>query len=566
MLLASTMQPEPITGAELFVEALESYGVTHLFGNPGTTELPIMRAIAGSDLEYILGLHEDIAVGMAGGYASARRYHSHYDSSINPLGVVNLHVAPGLAHGLGNVQNAAWSGAPLLVTAGNHSTDFQYEEPILSGELAGMVDEYCKMSAEIRDVSNIPTMVRRAVKTALTPPMGPVFLGLPMDVMSAETTDSPERLGAVPSPGRGDAAQIEAASQALEAAKDPVLVLGDRVARAGPGAIEAGVSLAEATGSAVYSEMNTCEINFPPEHDQWVSYLSPDPEMGRVAFGSDVLVFVGCTTNTPYIPYDDPYIPSDATIVDVSVDEADVAKNKPADVAVIGGLEEVMREIANQVDISEDKCNKRQQRIPERRNEILSLLDVSREDRSDGAISKEALADALADVGPDSYVLNESNTSKFALLSRWEPGPEQFVSNKNGGLGYSLPATVGAAVAHREQGSDRSVVGFLGDGSYLYYPQSLYSAARYNLDLTVVVPNNENYRILKDGMLDIYGGTDDDHDYVGMDFDPAVDIAANAESHGASGYRVSKRSNLVETLTSAIGSANPTVVDAKIHD
>ncbi|RLM83918.1 thiamine pyrophosphate-binding protein [Halobellus sp. Atlit-38R] len=560
------MQFEPITGAELFVEALESYGVTHLFGNPGTTELPIMRATAGSDLEYILGLHEDIAVGMAGGYASARRYHSHYDSSINPLGVVNLHVAPGLAHGLGNVQNAAWSGAPLLVTAGNHSTDFQYEEPILSGELAGMVDEYCKMSAEIRDVSNIPTMVRRAVKTALTPPMGPVFLGLPMDVMSAETTDSPERLGAVPSPGRGDAAQIEAASQALEAAKDPVLVLGDRVARAGPGAIEAGISLAEATGSPVYSEMNTCEINFPPEHDQWVSYLSPDPDMGRVAFDSDVLVFVGCTTNTPYIPYDDPYIPSDATIVDVSVDEADIAKNKPADVAVIGGLEEVMREIANQVDISEDKCNKRQQRIPERRNEILSLLDVSREDRSDGAISKEALADALADVGPDSYVLNESNTSKFALLSRWEPGPEQFVSNKNGGLGYSLPATVGAAVAHREQGSDRSVVGFLGDGSYLYYPQSLYSAARYNLDLTVVVPNNENYRILKDGMLDIYGGTDDDHDYVGMDFDPAVDIAANAESHGASGYRVSKRSNLVETLTSAIGSANPTVVDAKIHD
>ena len=203
------MQSENMTGAELLLDALESYGVTHLFGNPGTTELPIMRAVANSDLKYVLGLHEDIAVGMAGGYASARRYQSHHDPSVTPLGVVNLHVAPGLAHGLGNVQNASWSGAPLLVTAGNHSTDLQPEEPILSGELAGMVEEYCKLSAEISDVSNIPMMVRRAVKTALTPPMGPVFLGLPMDVMEAETTDTPDRLGDIPSPGRGSKSQID---------------------------------------------------------------------------------------------------------------------------------------------------------------------------------------------------------------------------------------------------------------------------------------------------------------------------------------------------------------------
>jgi benzoylformate decarboxylase len=560
------MHSEHSTGAELFVEALESYGVTHLFGNPGTTELPIMRAIADSDLTYILGLHEDIAVGMAGGYASARRYQSHHDESVMPLGVVNLHVAPGLAHGLGNIQNAAWSGTPLLVTAGNHSTDFQHEEPILSGELAGMVDEYCKLSAEINDVSNIPTMVRRAVKTALTPPMGPVFLGLPMDVMSAETTDDPERLGAVPSPGRGDTSQIEAAVAALESGDDPVLVLGDRVARAGPDAIDAAVSLAEATGCAVYSEMNTCEINFPPDHEQWVSYLTPDPEMGRAAFDADTLVFVGCTTNTPYIPYEEPYIPSEATVIDIDVDDADIAKNNPADVAIVGDPASVMQEIADSVAVSEQHRRARTGDLADRRSEAASFLGVETESGSDGEISKEMLAEALADAAPNSYLLNESNTSKFALLSRMRPGPEQFVSNKNGGLGYSLPATVGAAVAHRQGDTGRQVVGFIGDGSYLYYPQTLYSAARYDLDLTVVVPNNRNYRILKDGMLDIYGGSDDDYEYVGMDFDPAVDLAANAESHGANGYRVAEESELVETLTAAIESAEPAVVDVPVRD
>jgi benzoylformate decarboxylase len=560
------MTTDDSTGADLFVEALEQYGVTHLFGNPGTTELPIMRAIADSSLEYVLGLHEDIAVGMAGGYAATRRYHSHHDD-VFPLGVVNLHVAPGVAHGLGNVQNAAWTGAPLLVTAGNHSTDFQHEEPILSGDLVAMVEEYCKWSAEVEDVSALPTMVRRAVKKAMTPPTGPVFLGLPMDVMMADTTASPERLGQIPRGGRGAPESISEAAAALEAADEPVLVLGDHVARAGHEAIDAAVALAEATGAAVYSEMVTCEISFPPGHDQWVSFVSPGAEMAREVFNTDLLVFVGCSTNTPYIPYDEPYIPADATSIHVNADDSEIGKNHPADVAIVGETRDVMRELATAVDVPERERARRKEHIPTRRETAADYLHVDRDDRPDGSISKAALADALADVVPDGYVVNESNTSKYALLTRWQLEPEQFISNKNGGLGYSLPATVGAAVAMDEREVDtRPVVGFIGDGSYLYYPQALYSAARYDLDLTVVVPDNRNYRILKDGMLNIYGGTDDDHEYVGMDFDPGVDIVANAESHGAEALRVADRAELEETVTEAVARDGPVVVDALIHD
>ena len=215
------------TGADLFVDALAEYGVTHVFGNPGTTELPVVHAIADSEIEYILGLHEDIAVGMAGGYAQTRRYHAHHDDTVLPLGVANLHTTPGLAHGLGNLYAAKVAGAPLLVTAGNHSTDFRHEEPILSGNLLRLTRQFCKQSHEVLDVSAVPTMVRRAVRTALTPPTGPVFLGLPLDTMLAETDADPERLGSIPTAGGGDAMAIEHAADLLVAADAPVLVVGD---------------------------------------------------------------------------------------------------------------------------------------------------------------------------------------------------------------------------------------------------------------------------------------------------------------------------------------------------
>ena len=185
------------TGGELFVSTLAQYGVTYVFGNPGTTELPVVHALADSDIEYVLGLHEDIAVGMASGYASTRRYHAHGqhrgadgNREVLPLGVANLHLAPGLAHGLGNLYAAAVAGAPVLVTAGNHSRDFRHEEPILSGDLVGMVEGFTKWADEVRSVETLPTMVRRAVRTALTPPTGPVFLALPLDEMLAPTSAS----------------------------------------------------------------------------------------------------------------------------------------------------------------------------------------------------------------------------------------------------------------------------------------------------------------------------------------------------------------------------------------
>ena len=560
------------TGADLFVDALERYGVEYVFGNPGTTELPVMEALADSDLEYVLGLHEDVAVGMAAGYAQTRRYHGHHDADVTPVGVANLHTAPGTAHGLGNLLNAKFTGAPLVVTAGHHSTDFRHEEPILAGDLVEMTDQYCKWSAEVLDVDALPTMLRRAFRVALSPPTGPVFLGLPMDVTMAETDADPERLGEIPNAGRGDPGQIERAADLLVDAEGAVLVVGDGIARSGEDAVGAAVDLAEAAGMRVHGEILACEVDFPTGHDQWVSYIPPDEDLAATIMSTDVLVLAGTSTNTTLTAHERDLVSEDTTCVHLGDDAWQLGKNQPADAAVLGDPGLVMAELAERVGdrIDEGTVQRRLENVDVFKQMAAQQVEEMGEDGKpdDPRASKVELVDAMEAVAGDAYVVDEGVTSKYAMLTRWDFTPEQYVSNKGGGLGYGLPAAVGAAMAEadREDRQPRDVVGFVGDGSYLYYPQTMYSAARHDVDLTAVIPDNRNYRILKDNTLDIFGGDEDDHEFVGMDFDPPVDLPANAQSHGAEGRLVERPDEIKDALAEALESDGPVVLDVLVHD
>jgi benzoylformate decarboxylase len=558
------------TTADLFTDALERYGVEHVFGNPGTTELPVMDALADSDLEYVLGLHEDVAVGMAAGYAQTRRYHSHHDDSVCPLGVVNLHITPGLAHGLGNLYGASVAGVPLLVTAGNHSTDFRHEEPILSGDLEAMADQFCKWSAEVLDPDALPTMLRRAIRVALTLPTGPVFLGLPLDTMLAETDAEPERLGPIPTAGRGDARQIAHAAELLADAENPVLVVGDEVARAGHEAVDAAVAFAEATGARVHGEILACEIDFPTDHDQWVSYVPPDEQLAATLLNTDTLVFAGCSTNTTLTRHEAPLVPDDATCIHLSPDAWEVGKNQPADAAVIGDLDATLSELAELTAeaISEAEREARLERVGMMQTMASRQMEQMGDDtdESNPLASKAELVDTLREVAPDAYIVDEGVTAKYAMLTRWPMQAEQYVSNKGGGLGYGLPAAVGAAIAESMRPAPRDVLGFVGDGSYLYYPNALYSAVRHAADLTVVIPDNRNYRILNDNAVELFGADESELEFVGMDFQPPVDIPANAESHGARGERIEDPNRIAEAVERALNRSGPDVLDVAVHD
>ncbi len=553
------------TGADLFVDALETYGVRHLFGNPGTTEVPIIHALEDSPVDYVLGLQEDIAVGMAAGYARTKTYHEAGDDSTPPVGVANLHVAPGVAHGLGNLYNAYRGGVPLVVTAGDHRTDVQHEEPALSGDLVAMADPYTKWSAEVSDVDTLPTMIRRAVRVALTPPTGPVFLSLPVDVMLAETDKRPERLGEIPTAGRGDLDSIERAARRVGAAEEVTLVVGDGVCRSGTDGVEATIDFAEAAGARVHGEILTAEIGFPTDHEQWVSYLSANAESSREFVDTDLLVLAGCSSNTPVSGSEEGFIPEETTCIHLGADPWQLGKNEPADTAIIGDPGEIMRELAPMVEerVGESERRKRLTRLEEVKN---SLGDGSIEGSDDPRMSKETLIDTMLETAPDAYIVDESLTSKYAMLGRATMKPRGWMGNKGGGLGYGLPASIGAALAESTRDTPRDVIGFIGDGSYLYYPQSIYTAARYDIDLTVVIPDNRNYRILKENTLAIMGGTEDDYEFIGMDFDPPVDIPMTARGHGAEAQLVESPDELEDALEASLASSDPVVLDTLVHD
>jgi benzoylformate decarboxylase len=563
------MSNDSYTGADLFVDTLSQYGISRVFGNPGTTELPVLNALADSDLEYILGLHEDIAVGMASGYASTRRYHSHHDPDITPASVVNLHITPGMAHGLGNLYAAKWAGTPLVVTAGNHELDFRHEEPLLSGDLEAMVEQFTKFSAEVTDVNALPLLLRRAFRTALTPPTGPVFLALPMDVMMSETDDNPERLGAIPNAGGGDPAQLEATADLLTEATDPALVVGDHVARSG--SVDSAVELAEATGTRVHGEILACEVDFPGDHDQWISYIPPNEGLASMLMNTDLLVFAGCSTNTTLLRHESDLVSDDTTCIHITNASREIGKHQPADAAIIGDPGLVMEDLAERVGdrLPDEKREKRLESVRTMKQSLASTIESMGEDETpedETRASKADLVDAMRSVAPDAYIIDEGVTAKYPLLTRWPMNEEQFISNKGGGLGYGLPASVGAAIAEAEREQPRDVVGYVGDGSYLYYPHTLYTAARYDLDLTVVIPDNRNYRILKDNTNEIFGGNDEDHTFIGMDFDPPVDIVANAESHGARAHLVETPDEIEGTFEEALSASGPDVLDVLVHD
>lgn len=561
------------TGADLFVDALSEYGVSRVFGNPGTTELPVLDALSESEVEYVLGLHEDIAVGMAAGYASMRRYQSHHSEpdAQPPVGVVNLHITPGVAHGLGNLYAAKHAGTPVVLTAGNHELDFRHEEPLLSGDLQAMTEQFTKESWEVTSVDALPLLLRRAFRTALTPPTGPVFLALPMDVMLTETSDSPERLGSISNSGSGDPAQLAGAADLLATADDPVLVVGDHVARAG--ATDNAVALAEATGARVHGEILACEVNFPSHHEQWISYLPPSESLASMLMSTDLLVLIGCSSNTTLLRHEDDLVGSETTCIQISNAAREIGTHQPADVAVIGDPGLVMDDLATRTRerIPEETRTDRLESVKTMKQSLSGTIESLGVDEPPEApdapqVSKADLVDAMREVVPDATIVDESVTSKFPLLTRWPMEKEQLLSNKGGGLGYGLPASVGAALAERERADPRDVIGFIGDGSYLYYPHAIYTAARYGLDLTVVIPDNRNYRILKDNTNTIFGGGDEDHTYVGMDFDPPVDIVANAESHGARGHLVEEPEALESVLERATSRSGTDVVDVFVHD
>ena len=274
-------------GRDVFMASLVAHGVRHIFGNPGTTESPLMEALGDAPgIDYIVALHEGVAVGAA----------SHYAQATGRTGIVNLHVAPGLGNAIGMIYGALKANSPMIVTAGQQDTRMRLRDPLLSHDLVAMAAPVTKWAVQVERADEFAPLLRRAFKVAHDAPAGPVFVGLPIDVMEQETSVAAVTAGALYRRTLPDPAGVEAAVARLLAARSPAIVCGDAVAQGQ--AHEALLRLAEATGAPVWFQGLRMHCGFPSGHPNARGVLPFDAAgTARALAGHDVVLLVGARLN-----------------------------------------------------------------------------------------------------------------------------------------------------------------------------------------------------------------------------------------------------------------------------
>ena len=548
-----------ISGKRAFLALLQQEGVEILFGNPGTTELPLMDAFAvETGLRYVLGLQEAAVMAMADGYAQAS----------GRLAVANVHVAPGLGNALGMLYDAQKAGAPVLVTAGQHDQSFNFSEPILWADLPSIARPFVKWSAEVRRLEDLPRAIHRAAKTALAPPTGPVFLSLPADVLNAEADIELGRPTRVASAICGDRAAIETAASLLAAAERPVIIAGDAVAQSRAHAEL--VALAEQLGAPVYAEGVANTASFPATHPLFRGAMARLAPAIRTALEPyDLLLSVGGDLFTLSLPSETEAMPESLSIIHLDTDPWELGKNYGAKVAILGDPKATLPEItaahAREMSAAEraKAAARREATIAAIAAERTALHAKARAESAKLPIRPLALLQAIAETLPrDAVVVEEALSSGPGLRQLIKSDdPQSFFGLRGGGIGWGLPAAIGVklALAHRP------VVALIGDGSAMYTCQALWTAAHDRVDVIFVILNNRSYRILKQRANAMKGFAAQTDRYVGMDLtDPAIDYVGLAQALGLRAARAATLAEAIDLLKLGLGQDGPMLIDVEL--
>lgn len=314
-------------GGQVFMESLLRHDVDCIFGNPGTTENPLLdRLIDYPQLPYYVALHEGIAVGAASFHAQAT----------GRTGVANLHVAPGLGNAIGMMYGALKAASPLLVTAGQQDTRMRLDNPLLSHDLVAMAAPVTKFSAEPRSADELGPLLRRAFKIASEPPCGPVFLALPVDVMEGETGIGADTAGTV-LPGVAGADAVARAAELILASSNPVFVVGDDPSR--QGALETLVALAETSGATVYHQGLRAHVCFPNRHPNYRGRTPFEAAAVRKLLSPhDLVVLIGGNFFEDVWFDASSHIPGGARVLQLENTAHRLAGSIPVDVGVLGEI------------------------------------------------------------------------------------------------------------------------------------------------------------------------------------------------------------------------------------
>jgi benzoylformate decarboxylase len=517
-------------------DLFRAHGMTTIFGNPGSTELP-MLADFPSDFRYVLGLQEAVVIGMADGYAQAS----------GQTTVANLHTAPGVGNAMGAIFNAQANHSPVLVTAGQQvRAQMTLQANLTNRDAIRMPHPLVKWAYEPARAEDVPLALAHGLHLAGLPPKGPVFVSVPMDDWGVEVDDADAReviARRVTGRAVADPKAIRALADRLDAASNPVLVAGPDIESSG--GWDAAIALAERQRLPVWASPATggARLGFPEGHPNYRGVLPPAiGPVGQTLEDHDLILVAGSSV-FPYYPHiPGPLLPEGAQLVAITSDPDEAARAPMGDaiVADVGLSLAALLEAVPESSRQSPEPNQGPQEIP-----------------ATDPLNSSTVHSALAEVFPeDGIIVLESPASTLALRNQLRLSrPGSYYFSSGGGLGFGLAASVGVQLAQ----PDRPVVCVLGEGSAQYAITAFWSAAAYNTPVTFLVLNNAEYAILK-WFAEVEGVTG----APGLDL-PDLNVAAVAAGYGVSTRRASGRDEVRDALTAAIGSSQPELIEVQVE-
>ena len=542
-----------MNGSDALLDALAEQGVEVIFGTPGSTELPLMDALAAPGRpRFVLGLTEPAVMGMADGYAQ----------TTGRLGVALVHVQPGMANAMSGVLNAARARVPLLVLVGQQISSMLPGAPFLGGEIVAMAAPLARHAEEVHDPADLGAALSRAVAAAFGPPMGPAVLSIPLETQAGPSTP----LMALPRAGTALAAPpagaLDAIAGMLASASSPVILAGDGVTHAGASA--ALSALAARIGAPVIGEPFGATLPLATDDPMWAGSMprfaagiraALSPHDVVMAVGMPVFRLFGWSPGSP--------LPDGARLIHVDVDPDEVGRTHTPEVGVVADPRAVIEGVLSRVPADDTRRQAVAARLQTlREGEAAAFID--RASAPSSHITGARLSQAIASVvQPDDLVVDEGITSTRDL--RTALGARRVGSglwHRGSALGWGLPAAVGAAVADPA----RRVVCLQGDGSLMFGVHALWTAASERSRVALVVGDNSGYEILRAGMEGLTGVPDGGWPGLAMHA-PRLDVAEICHGFGASTARVDDPADLDAAMHDLItrSDAGPAVLVAGVQ-
>ena len=527
-----TDAPQQPTVRDAFFRLMRDLQIDTIFGNPGSTELPMFRDFP-SDFRYVLGLQESVVVGMADGYAQAT----------GNAALVNLHSAAGVGHAMGNIFTAFKNQTPLIVTAGQQARAILPFDPFLSATQAtDLPKPYVKWACEPARAEDVPLALARAYHIAMQAPRGPVFVSIPADDWDRPAEYVEPRL--VSRSIAPDPAVLGQLAEAFNRAQRPAIVAGTGVDR--DSAMALVVALAERHCAAVYTAPMSARCAFPETHRLFGGFLPAMREriVDKLA-GHDLVLVLGAPAFLYHVEGHGPHLPEGASLWQI-VDDPQMAAWTPTGNSLVASLHLAVGELLQ-------ASNPPKRALPPA---VARPEPAATSSPMEVAYALQVLNDVRHE---DDVVVEEAPGSRGVMQVRLPmSGAESFYTMASGGLGYGMPAAVGVALGRQRKGMAGRTIALIGDGSSMYSIQALYTAAQLALPITFVILNNRRYAALQD-FAPVFGFAPGEKP-AGTDL-PDLDFVSLARGQGLSAARVDDPSQLADNLRAALTATGPCLIE-----